>query len=95
MWFLLYCGGEDKELSRSDTSQPSGKKVRFSEKQSLETFDEIKPPVTPVGKGHSFPNSLRSVLKKTPVKIVAEGLKVGVELLTIRLFSLANLQQIP
>ncbi|XP_070808610.1 cell division cycle-associated protein 2 [Pituophis catenifer annectens] len=67
--------GEDKELSRSDTSQPSGKKVRFSEKQSLETFDESKPPVTPVGKGHSFPNSLRSVLKKTPVKIVAEGLK--------------------
>ncbi|XP_058050617.1 cell division cycle-associated protein 2 isoform X2 [Ahaetulla prasina] len=67
--------GEDKELSRSDTSQPSSKKVRFSETQSLETFDESKPPITPVGKGHSFPNSLRSVLKKTPVKIVAEGLK--------------------
>ncbi|KAG8141332.1 hypothetical protein E2320_006960 [Naja naja] len=67
--------GEDKELSRNDTSQPSSKKVRFSEKQSFEIFDESKPPITPVGKGHSFPNSLRSVLKKTSVKIVSEGLK--------------------
>ncbi|XP_026570690.1 cell division cycle-associated protein 2-like [Pseudonaja textilis] len=67
--------GEDKKLSRNDTSQPSNKKVQFSEKQSFEIFDESKPPITPVGKGHSFPNSLRSVLKKTPVKIVSEGLK--------------------
>ncbi|XP_013912344.1 PREDICTED: cell division cycle-associated protein 2-like [Thamnophis sirtalis] len=67
--------GEDKELSRNNTSQPSSKKVRFSEKQRLQIFDESKPPITPVGKGHSFPNSLRSVLKKTPVKIASEGLK--------------------
>ncbi|KAL7981411.1 hypothetical protein Chor_002307, partial [Crotalus horridus] len=67
--------GEDKELSRNDTSRPSSKKVRFSEKQSLEIFDESKPPITPVGKGHSFPSSLRSALKKTPVKIVSEGSK--------------------
>ncbi|ETE61639.1 Cell division cycle-associated protein 2, partial [Ophiophagus hannah] len=71
--------GEVKELSRNDTSQPSSKKVRFSEKQSFEIFDESKPPITPVGKGHSFPNFLRSVLKKTPVKIVSEGLKCVVK----------------
>ncbi|KAM6432475.1 cell division cycle-associated protein 2 isoform 2-T3 [Liasis olivaceus] len=65
----------NKELSRNDTSQHSCKKVRFSEKQNLEIFDESKPPVTPVEKGHLFSNSLRSVLKKTPVKILPEGLK--------------------
>ncbi|XP_070621347.1 cell division cycle-associated protein 2 [Erythrolamprus reginae] len=67
--------GEDKELSRNDTSQTSSKKVRFSEKQSFQIFDESKPPITPVGKGQFFPDSLHSALKKTPVKIVSEGLK--------------------
>ncbi|XP_063167364.1 cell division cycle-associated protein 2 [Candoia aspera] len=71
------CGAQstNKELSRNGTSQDSRKKVRFSEKQSLEIFDESKPPITPVDKGHLFSNSLRSVLKKAPVKISPEGLK--------------------
>nr|XP_056716879.1 cell division cycle-associated protein 2 [Euleptes europaea] len=64
-------------LKNNATSQQSCKKVRFAQKQSLEIFDETKPPVTPLQKG-CFPSTyhdsscLRSVLKKTPVK-KAEG----------------------
>ncbi|PKU28285.1 cell division cycle-associated protein 2 [Limosa lapponica baueri] len=61
----------------------SRKKVSFAEEVRLEIFDESKPPVTPVRTtGNSSLNehtqsgsSLRSVLKKTPVKQLMERMK--------------------
>ncbi|XP_062995550.1 cell division cycle-associated protein 2 [Elgaria multicarinata webbii] len=63
----------NEELSINTTAQYSCKKVRFSEKQRLEIFDQAKPPITPVQKNHLPSSSLRSVLKKTPVKMLTEG----------------------
>ncbi|XP_060107014.1 cell division cycle-associated protein 2 [Heteronotia binoei] len=70
----------NEELNSSTASQQSCKKVRFAEKQSLEIFDETKPSTTPLQKGHFLStyhdsSNLRSVLKKTPVKILAEDTK--------------------
>ncbi|XP_053125038.1 cell division cycle-associated protein 2 [Hemicordylus capensis] len=72
----------EEELNSNAASQQSFKKVRFATQRSLEIFDESKPPVTPLQKGH-FPPSvlspdaacLRSVLKKTPVQILPRGIK--------------------
>ncbi|XP_015283272.1 PREDICTED: cell division cycle-associated protein 2 [Gekko japonicus] len=70
----------NEELSTCTISQQSCKKVRFAEKQSLEIFDETKPPITPLQKGQFLStyrdsSCLRSVLKKTPVGMLAEDMK--------------------
>ncbi|KAL8173901.1 UNVERIFIED_CONTAM: hypothetical protein K2H54_033771, partial [Gekko kuhli] len=70
----------NEEFSTSTTSKQSCKKVRFAERQSLEIFDETKPPVTPLQKGHFLStyhdgSCLRSVLKKTPVGMLTEDMK--------------------
>ena len=82
--FLLSKGRKtlcaNEELSRDVSYQNSCKKVRFAEKQRLEIFDTTKAPVTPLQS--CLPSSsLRSALKKTPVKtvkILPEGMTVGI-----------------
>nr|XP_020668234.1 cell division cycle-associated protein 2-like [Pogona vitticeps]XP_020668235.1 cell division cycle-associated protein 2-like [Pogona vitticeps] len=59
----------NEELSRDVSYQNSCKKVRFAEEQRLEIFDTTKAPVTPLQS--CLPSSsLRSALKKMPVKTV-------------------------
>ncbi|XP_077163159.1 cell division cycle-associated protein 2 isoform X2 [Paroedura picta] len=82
------CGIQSKNtkegLSSGTTSQQSCKKVRFAEKQTLEIFDETRLPITPLQKGQlpslCHDNScLRSVLKKTPVRMLTEDTKEHVD----------------
>ncbi|XP_076215090.1 cell division cycle-associated protein 2 [Aptenodytes patagonicus] len=63
-------------------SDLSRKKVIFVEEQSLEIFDESKPPITPLQTGNISLNEhmqsgscLRSVLKKTPMKQLMDSVK--------------------
>ncbi|KAH0623155.1 hypothetical protein JD844_031172, partial [Phrynosoma platyrhinos] len=69
----------NENLSQNATSQQSCKKVRFAKKLSLEIFDETKPPVTPVQRGHLSSSSIHSVLKKTPTRVGTGHKKVGIE----------------
>ncbi|XP_065256238.1 cell division cycle-associated protein 2 [Emys orbicularis] len=72
-----------EEVGGNTGSQLSRKKVTFAEELSLEIFDETMPPVTPPQKGnlpsseksHNGSSCLRSVLKKTPVKLLMENVK--------------------
>ncbi|TFK08236.1 dynein heavy chain 11, axonemal [Platysternon megacephalum] len=72
-----------EEVGDNTGSQLSRKKVTFAEELSLEIFDETMPPVTPPQKGnlpsseqsHNGSSCLRSVLKKTPVKLLMENVK--------------------
>ncbi|XP_039378139.1 cell division cycle-associated protein 2 isoform X2 [Mauremys reevesii] len=72
-----------EEVGGNTGSQLSRKKVTFAEELSLEIFDETMPLVTPPQKGNlpsseQSPNGsscLRSVLKKTPVKLLMENVK--------------------
>lgn len=74
-------GTKEGVISKA-TSLKGNKKVRFAEKH-LEIVDETKPTITPQREG-CFPScvlysngpGLRSVLKKTSVKMVAADLKV-------------------
>ncbi|XP_025978089.2 cell division cycle-associated protein 2 [Dromaius novaehollandiae] len=73
-----------KESRSNVTSDLSRKKVIFAEELSLETFDETKPPITPLQTGNVLLNEhiqsgsrLRSVLKKTPGKQIMDGVKVS------------------
>ncbi|XP_025937568.1 cell division cycle-associated protein 2 isoform X7 [Apteryx rowi] len=73
-----------KEDRSNVTSDLSRKKVSFAEELSLEIFDETKPPITPLQTGNVFLNEhiqsgsrLRSLLKKTPVKQIMDGMKVS------------------
>nr|XP_060643491.1 cell division cycle-associated protein 2 [Anolis sagrei ordinatus] len=66
-----------EEVNWSATIQKSCKKVRFAEQQSLQLFDETKPPVTPVQRDSLSSCSARPVLKK---RLVETGdKKVGIE----------------
>ncbi|XP_038240595.1 cell division cycle-associated protein 2 isoform X2 [Dermochelys coriacea] len=69
-----------EDFGSNTRSQLSRKKVTFAEELSLERFDETMPPVTTPQKGnlpsseqsHNGSSCLRSVLKKTPVKLLME-----------------------
>ncbi|CAM4630867.1 cell division cycle-associated protein 2 [Lepidochelys kempii] len=75
------CISED--VGSNTRSQLSRKKVTFAEELSLEIFDETMPPVMTPQKGnppsseqsHNGSSCLRSVLKKTPVKLLMESVK--------------------
>ncbi|KAM9165984.1 cell division cycle-associated protein 2 isoform 1-T3 [Pangshura tecta] len=72
-----------EEVGGNTGSQLSRKKVTFAEQLRLEIFDETMPLVTPPQKGnlpsseqsHNGSSCLRSVLKKTPVKLLMENVK--------------------
>nr|XP_032651231.1 cell division cycle-associated protein 2 [Chelonoidis abingdonii] len=72
-----------EEVGGNTGSQLSRKKVTFVEELNLEIFDETMPLVTPPQKGnlpsseqsHNGSSCLRSVLKKTPVKLLMENVK--------------------
>nr|XP_008118061.1 PREDICTED: cell division cycle-associated protein 2 isoform X1 [Anolis carolinensis] len=65
------------EVNQSATIQKNCKKVRFAEQQSLELFDETKPPVTPVQRNRLSFCSARPVLKKRRVETGDK--EVGIE----------------
>ncbi|XP_040984325.1 cell division cycle-associated protein 2 isoform X2 [Aquila chrysaetos chrysaetos] len=75
-----------KDVRSNVISDLSRKKVSFGEELSLEIFDESKPlttpPITPLQTGNTSLNEhtqsgshLRSVLKKTPVKLLMDSMK--------------------
>ncbi|XP_074837832.1 cell division cycle-associated protein 2 isoform X2 [Carettochelys insculpta] len=72
-----------EEVGSNTRSQLSRKKVTFAEELSLEVFDETMPPITPLQKRNlpsceptlKSSSCLRSVLKKTPVKLLTESVK--------------------
>ncbi|XP_030407884.1 cell division cycle-associated protein 2 isoform X2 [Gopherus evgoodei] len=72
-----------EEVGGNTGSQLSGKKVTFAEELNLEIFDETMPLVRQPQKGnlpsseqfHNGSSCLRSVLKKTPVKLLMENVK--------------------
>ncbi|XP_075031082.1 cell division cycle-associated protein 2 isoform X2 [Calonectris borealis] len=71
-----------KDVRGNVISDLSRKKVGFVEEQSLEIFDESKPPITPLQTGNISLNEhtqsgshLRSVLKKTPIKQLMDSMK--------------------
>ncbi|KAG6934467.1 cell division cycle associated 2 [Chelydra serpentina] len=69
----------NKEVGSNTRSQLSRKKVTFAEALSLEIFDETMPPqkenLPSSEQSHNSSSCLRSVLKKTPVKLLMESVK--------------------
>uniref|UniRef100_A0A7M4G017 Cell division cycle associated 2 n=1 Tax=Crocodylus porosus TaxID=8502 RepID=A0A7M4G017_CROPO len=75
-------GGSNENVRSNTTLQLRGKRVKFAEELSLEIFDKAMPPVTPLQKDNistieqsQSGSSLRSVLKKTPIKHLMESVK--------------------
>ncbi|XP_014461934.2 cell division cycle-associated protein 2 isoform X1 [Alligator mississippiensis] len=75
-------GGSSENFRSNTTLQLRGKRVKFAEELSLQIFDKTMSPVTPLQKGNistieqsQSGSSLRSVLKKTPIKHLMESVK--------------------
>uniref|UniRef100_F7D1W5 Cell division cycle associated 2 n=1 Tax=Monodelphis domestica TaxID=13616 RepID=F7D1W5_MONDO len=71
-------GCTEEERASNAASRHCRKRGKFEKELSPETFGEIMPPIAPVYKGDlsSCESSfLRSVLKKTPVKLLLESLQ--------------------
>uniref|UniRef100_A0A4X2JY67 PP1-binding domain-containing protein n=1 Tax=Vombatus ursinus TaxID=29139 RepID=A0A4X2JY67_VOMUR len=71
-------GCAEEEKASNAASRCRGKRGRSGKELSTEPFNEIMPPVAPVYKGDLSSRKssfLRSVLKKTPVKLLLESLQ--------------------
>ncbi|XP_043841702.1 cell division cycle-associated protein 2 isoform X2 [Dromiciops gliroides] len=71
-------GCAEEEIASNAASSHCGRRGNFEKELSTETFSETMPPIAPVYKGDlsSCESSfLRSVLKKTPVKLLLESLQ--------------------
>ncbi|XP_023351062.2 cell division cycle-associated protein 2 isoform X1 [Sarcophilus harrisii] len=71
-------GCAEEELASNAASRHRGRRSKFEKELNTETFNETMPPIAPVYQGDlsSCESSfLRSVLKKTPVKLLLESLQ--------------------